>query len=126
MGGAMTPLGPDDDATVSYTVKELLTDLKGSVDKLHGKLDTKADRLQVDALDLQVKENTKDIIELRQRQHDHDNWRAATEVEQARQREAAEKASERKIEWWKWLLGAVASALLILIGALQLYKMIHP
>ena len=40
-------LGPDDDAVVSYTVKELLRDIKGSVDQLNGKMDAKADKAEV-------------------------------------------------------------------------------
>ncbi|TAK82635.1 MAG: hypothetical protein EPO09_21570 [Aquabacterium sp.] len=44
----------DDDAVVSYSVKELLQDIKGSVDKLYGKIDSKADYEQVEDLARQV------------------------------------------------------------------------
>lgn len=37
----------DDTASVSYTVKELLNDIRGSLGRLEGKLDAKADRTEV-------------------------------------------------------------------------------
>lgn len=39
---------PDDDmASITYTVKELLSDIRGSLGRLEGKLDAKADRSEV-------------------------------------------------------------------------------
>ena len=37
----------DDAASISYTVKELLNDIRGSLGRLEGKLDAKADRTEV-------------------------------------------------------------------------------
>jgi hypothetical protein len=40
---------PDNEeiASITYTVKELLSDIRGSLGRLEGKLDTKADRTEV-------------------------------------------------------------------------------
>lgn len=37
----------DDMASITYTVKELLSDIRGSLGRLEGKLDSKADRSEV-------------------------------------------------------------------------------
>jgi len=37
----------EDPASISYTVKELLSDIRGSLGRLEGKLDAKADRTEV-------------------------------------------------------------------------------
>lgn len=47
--GAYMP-DSDDMASITYTVKELLSDIRGSLGRLEGKLDAKADRTEVNDL----------------------------------------------------------------------------
>lgn len=108
------PGAPNDDSTVSYTVKELLTDIKGSVDQLNGKLDTKADRAPFNELVHTVTEHAQHLAELRQRADASDEWHRK-----------ADKDGDRRIEWWKWLVPTVGGLLVLAVSLLQLWKMMN-
>jgi hypothetical protein len=51
----------DDMASITYTVKELLSDIRGSLGRLEGKLDAKADRSEVIDLIHRIEEESRRI-----------------------------------------------------------------
>lgn len=100
---------PDEETSVSYSVKELLREIKSSVDKLYGKLDAKADRTEVMGLsqELQVE---------RRRINDLEAHRAAdVEAQEARERVQLEHREKRNFLW-----PLVCSVLLVAIAGLGL------
>jgi hypothetical protein len=103
-------LGPDDDATVSYTVKELLNDIRTTVGRMDGKLDAKADRVFVEQVATKVEKNTADIVALQQQNHDHVQWR-----------ETWEKARNAQTEWWKWAVGIGLTLVLVFLATVPFW-----
>jgi hypothetical protein len=51
---AQVPYGEPDDVVVTYGVKELLSDIKESITRIDTKLDGKADKSHVDAVEARV------------------------------------------------------------------------
>lgn len=100
-------LGPDDDAVVSYTVKELLRDIKGSVDQLNGKMDAKADKA--------------DVIQLTKIVDTHDDRLGGVETRVTvleTQRDVNEKVDTQQVEWWKWLVPTLIALAVLIVSIL--------
>lgn len=108
----MTPHVPEDDATtIRYSVKELLGDIKTSIDRLDGKLDTKADRAEVNMLFEKVEHANIEITDIRQ------------EVVEIRQEVEHRKRSDAEItEWKRWITPVILALALLGVGVIQLIK----
>ena len=91
----------DDNAVVSYSVKELLQDIKGSVDKLHGRIDGKADHEQVE-----------DAI----RQIAHERGRV-DKLETLMQLEAGKQTA--MTEWRRYAIPTVLTVALLVVAIAQ-------
>lgn len=108
------PLGeymPDSDdmASITYTVKELLSDIRGSLGRLEGKLDAKADRSEV--------------AELIRRVDSESNRITAIETHIATKSDVDEKNNEKHRRWHEFVWPMLASAALIVLG---LIAWLHP
>lgn len=108
------PTQPDDDATVNYTVKELLRDIKSAIDNLTGRLDAKADRVEVAQIVKVV-----DDHDVRLSNHD----RRLTVIETRQETEA--EVNDRTVEWWKWVIPTVLAVALLVVGVIGLYQAAH-
>lgn len=102
---AFKPLGaymPDSDdmASITYSVKELLSDIRGSLGRLEGKLDAKADRTEV--------------AELIRRVDTESNRITAIETHIATKSDADERNTEWKRFVWPTLLSVVVVAVSVL------------
>jgi len=95
----------DDMASITYTVKELLSDIRGSLGRLEGKLDAKADRSEV--------------LELMRRiEHESDR----IDVVEGHIKVQREVTAENK-EWHRFVWPFLASVALI---TLALLSWLHP
>lgn len=109
---------PQDDEepnVVSYSVKELLAEIKTSIDKLDSKLGSKADREEVQTLAGQLQQEVQELN--RQLNHERsriDNLVNADAVEST--------ATARLIEWRRWAIPVVLSVAMIIISTIQVVK----
>lgn len=90
--------------TISYSIRELLDGIKTSIDRLYGKLDTKADRTELVELSKRVSHESKrvDILETtRQVEVHHD---------------------EDHKEWTKWIVPTTLGILMFGVSVLQLMR----
>jgi|SRR5579859_664779 len=101
--------GGDDEAQVTYTVKELLQGIKGSVDQLNGKMDAKADKADMIQLAKVVDTHDDRITHVESR---------VTVVETQRETEA--QVNDRHIKWWQWVVPTLIGIATIIIGVLGL------
>lgn len=90
--------------TISYSIKELLDGIKSSVDRLYGKLDTKADRSEL--LDLTKRVN-------------HESKRVDI-LETTRNVEARNEENSR--EWTKWLVPSILTVAMLVVSIVQLTR----
>lgn len=90
--------------TVSYSIKELLDGIKTSIDRLYGKLDTKADRSEVAELS---------------RQMDHESRRIDT-LENTRDADA--RSDNRMQEWQRWAIPVLITIAMLAVSIIQLMK----
>jgi hypothetical protein len=95
----------DEMASITYTVKELLSDIRGSLGRLEGKLDAKADRSEVTELIHRIEEESRRIT--------------AVEAHITTQ----QKVSDETKEWHKFVWPMIASVALIALG---LITWLHP
>lgn len=95
----------DDVASITYTVKELLNDIRGSLGRLEGKLDAKADRSEVAEL-----------------MHRIDQESTRITVVEAHVNAQKQVAAENK-EWHRFIWPTLASLALIALGLLA---WLHP
>lgn len=97
----------DDDnanASISYSIKELLDGIKTSIDRLYGKLDTKADRTEVVELSKRIMHESKRVDVLETTRHEelrHD---------------------EKSREWTKWIIPALIALAMLGVSVLQLMR----
>lgn len=106
------PLGaymPDNDdmASITYSVKELLSDIRGSLGRLEGKLDAKADRTEV--------------TELIRRVEAESNRITVIEAHISTQKEAEVKTTE----WKRFIWPTVLSVVVIVITLLAWLDPVH-
>jgi hypothetical protein len=85
----------DDMASITYTVKELLNDIRGSLGRLEGKLDAKADRSEVVELIHRIEEESRRITTIE------------THIG------AQQKIEDQTKEWHKFVWPLIASAVLV-------------
>lgn len=97
----------DDMASITYTVKELLSDIRGSLGRLEGKLDAKADRSEV--------------AELIRRVDTESNRITAIETLITTQ----EKADVKTTEWKRFIWPTVLSIVVIVITLLAWLNPVH-
>lgn len=95
----------DDMASITYTVKELLSDIRGSLGRLEGKLDAKADRSEVAELIHRVDMESNRITAI----ESHITTRTKIDAEAK--------------EWHRWIWPMVATVALIILGLLA---WLHP
>jgi uncharacterized circularly permuted ATP-grasp superfamily protein len=95
--------GNGSSGTVSYSIKELLDGIKTSIDRLYGKLDTKADRSEVLELSRQINHESKRVDAL------ETTYKVETQNE-----------SEHR-EWTKWLIPAIIAIAMLGVSILQLF-----
>lgn len=102
---------PDGDemASITYTVKELLSDIRGSLGRLEGKLDAKADRSEVADLIRRVDQESNRITVI----ETHINTKS----------EVDEKNEEKNWRWHQFIWPMIASIALIVLG---LVAWLHP
>lgn len=105
----------DSSIVISYSVKELLGEIKSSIDRLDLKLSTKADREEVLTITSQLQ---RDIRDLDARLH-HERTRIDAIVKTD---EVEEKAASKASEWRKWSIPVVLTVLLVVLAVLQLQK----
>ncbi len=94
----------DDDAVVSYSVKELLSDIKGSIDRMYGKLDSKADRSEVTELANQLSVERHRINKL---ETGH---------------QADRRVNETFTEWKRYVVPTLLAVALLVVALIQLMK----
>jgi len=107
-------LGPDDDAVVSYTVKELLRDIKGSVDQLNGKMDAKADK--------------SDVVQLTKVVDNHDERIGGVETRVTvleTQRDVTEKTDTQHGGWLKWAVTTLIALAVLVVSILGYLATTH-
>jgi hypothetical protein len=95
--------GHGSSGSVSYSIKELLDGIKTSIDRLYGKLDTKADRSEVLELSRQISQESKRVDAL------ETTYRVETKSE-----------SDHK-EWTKWLIPALIAVAMLGVSIIQLF-----
>lgn len=102
----MTPIDNrdrDHDATVSYSIKELLRDIKGSVDMLYGKVDRKADTDRVDQVEQVVLNH-------------------ATRIDRIENRMTSEAShSASHTEWRRYLIPTVLAVVMAVVAVVDLF-----
>ena len=105
----------DEEARVSYSVKELITNVQKSVDsgfsRLEGKLDNKVDRSDLVIVHTRLDEHEADIRRLKESQ---------TEDKAAER--AVDKARDRTVSWRQWTIGTGIAALLVGGELIQLLR----
>lgn len=105
----------DASGIVSYSVKELLGEIKSSIDRLDVKLSSKADREEVLALTSQL---ARDVRDLDARLH-HERQR----IDQLAQHDEAEdRAHTNTREWRKWVIPVLVSIVVAAEGMVQLLQ----
>lgn len=89
--------------TISYSIRELLDGIKSSIDRLYGKLDTKADRSDVLELSKRINHESKrvDVLET--------TYRVETQND------------NQQREWTKWLIPAIIALAMLGVSVLQLF-----
>lgn len=80
----------DDEAQISYSVKELLTDIRSKLDHMDGKLDGKADKHEVEEIE---RKTARDLAELR-----HEMGERIAGLDKARKQADAAREAERKTD----------------------------
>lgn len=90
--------------TISYSIKELLDGIKSSIDKVYGKLDTKADRSEVIDLAQRVNNESKRVDAL----------------ETTRRVEQTNTANNR--EWTRWVVPSLIALAMLGVTLLQTFK----
>lgn len=104
-------MSDDDDVTITYTVKELLNDLKSAVDTgfagVRASLDTKADKSQIEEITRRLDEHGREIGQLKDQQRVDE---AATNAL------AGAKAS--RVSARQWLIGILISAAFVVVALL--------
>lgn len=101
----MSPVGgymPDNEevASITYSVKELLSDIRGSLGRLEGKLDAKADRSEVNELIRRVDAESNRITAI----ETHINTKI--------------KAEDEIKDWKRFVYPTVLTVVVIVIGLL--------
>ena len=112
----MNPGPVDDGATsVSYSVKELFEEIKGSLERLDTKLSNKASRDELQALASELQHEVNEL-----------NNRLSSQRGRLDKLEAARELNERTdsamSEWRKWVWPFLATIALLVIAVLQLMK----
>lgn len=87
--------------TISYSIKELLDGIKSSIDKVYGKLDTKADRSEV--------------VDLAQRVNHESKRVDALETTRSVERRSANDNRE----WTRWLVPSLIALAMLGVSLLQ-------
>lgn len=112
----MNPAGSDDGGnTVSYSVKELFEEIKGSLDRLDTKLSNKASRDELQALAAELQHEVNELNTLLATQ------RARVDKLEAA-RELTEKTTNAVSEWKRWLWPFLLTVALVVIAVMQLQK----
>lgn len=99
--GAYMPPDGDDMASITYSVKELLSDIRGSLGRLEGKLDAKADRSEVAELIRRVDAESNRITAI----ETHINTQSKADVEAK--------------EWKRFVLPTCLSVIVVAISILS-------
>jgi hypothetical protein len=106
----------DSSSVVSYSVKELLGEIKSSIDRLDIKLTAKADREEVLSITSQLQ---RDVRDLDARLH-HERTRIDGIV---KAEEVEDKVASKTTEWRRWSIPTLLTVLLVVLAILQLKKM---
>lgn len=103
MAGEENGSGNGPGGTVSYSIKELLDGIKTSIDRLYGKLDTKADRSEVLELSRQLSQESKRVDAL------ETTYKVETKNE-----------TEQR-EWTRWVVPAIIAIAMLGVSIIQLF-----
>lgn len=90
--------------TVSYSIKELLDGIRTSIDRLYGKLDTKADRSEVIELSQRVNNESKRI----------DTLETSREVET--------RSDSQHRDWNRWVIPVLITIAMLAVSIIQLMR----
>ena len=112
----MTPNVSDEGAnSVSYSVKELFEEIKGSLERLDTKLSNKASRDELQALASELQHEVNELNNRLSSQRGRiDKLEAA--------RELAERTTTAVSEWKRWLWPFLLTVALVVIAIMQLQK----
>lgn len=105
----MTPA--EDSSVVGYTTKELFEEIKRSIEKLHEKIDAKANRAELLELARELDELRTQLTELQ---------RLINELEAGRHVEVRTQAAMQ--EWKRWSIPVVLTIALLVVAVIQLMK----
>lgn len=103
-------MAADDENVVSYTVKELLADIKSSVEQLRGMLTTKADRADVEQLHRRI-DATEGRID-----HESERINGLEKSVDHHERSKAERGS-----WRTWAVPSIATLVLVAATLIQIF-----
>lgn len=107
--------GEPDRTSVSYSVKELFEEIKGSLEKLDNKLTNKVDRDELQAVAGELQHEINEVNNRLTSQRGR-----IDRLETAR--ELAERTTKAVSEWKRWLWPFLLTVALVIIAIMQLQK----
>lgn len=102
---------PEENPVVAYTIKELFEEIKRSIESISMKLDSKADKSEVESL-------ARDLVQFREELNELHRM-----IDAYASNHSAQTKAKASLDGWKqWSIIAILTVALLILGILQYFK----